>query len=295
MLEPDTGPDFYDNCDYGDVSYNGRSHGSTSLQDETSKSLTYGFVYAPTPNFDINADYYRIKINNEVEYQDSDTVLREEADCRLGSTLDGTPVDGNSAFCRQVESQVVRNPPDALYNPNAITSVLVLPINAAIDQTSGVDFNAHYRLNTTRAGSLRLQSGCHLRDQAHHATERQLAGRQRDDRHLLLPDPADQGQCSVTWNYHDFTATLFGSRLGGIPNYDGTQRLGPTFLYNLTMGYRVAPTANVSLVVDNLFDARPPHDSTWTSYPYYSRNWFSPVGRAYFVDLSVKLGGKHGG
>ena len=295
VLEPDTGPDFYDNCDYGDVSYNGRSHGSTSLQDETSKSLTYGFVYAPTPNFDISADYYRIKIKNEVEYQDSDTVLREEADCRLGSTLDGTPVDGNSAFCRQVESQVVRNPADALYNPNGITSVLVLPINAAIDQTSGVDFNAHYRLNTARAGSFDFNLGATyvIRHTTQLSADSPVDNEMTDIYYYLIP--RTKANASVTWNYRDFTATLYGSRLGGIPNYDGTQRLGPTFQYNLTMGYRVAPTVNVSLVVDNLFDARPPHDSTWTSYPYYSRNWFSPVGRAYFVDLSVKLGGKHGG
>lgn len=284
LLEPDSGPDYFDNCDYGDVSFNGRSHGSTALKDETSRSLTYGFVFAPTPNFDVSADYYRIKLNNEVEYQDSDMILREEADCRLG------PLDINSSFCQQVISQVVRNPPTAQFEPNAITSVLVLPINAAIDQTSGIDFNAHYRWNAHRFGTFDFNLGATyvIRHTTQLSPDAPVDNEMTDIYYYLIP--RTKANASVTWNIRDFTATLYGSRLGGIPNYDGTQRLGPTFLYNATFGYRVTPDIRVSLVIDNLFDSRPPRDSTWTSYPYYSRNWFSAVGRAYFVEMSVKLG-----
>ena len=142
--EPDTGPDFADNCSNGDIGFNGRSQGSTKLKDETSKSFTYGVVYSPLANFDLTADYYNIKLKNEVEYQSSDTILREEADCRLGQTLGGQPVDIGSALCQSVISQVVRNSAGAVGNPEGVTSVLVLPINAAIDHTSGVDFNARY-------------------------------------------------------------------------------------------------------------------------------------------------------
>ena len=137
--EPSTGPDFYDNCSNGDVGFNGRSHGSTALKDETSTSFTYGFVFAPIKSLEITADYYNIKLNNEVEYESSDLILRAEADCRLsGST---------SQECQLVESQVVRNSPTALSNPEGITSVLSLPINAAVERTSGIDVNAHYTLN----------------------------------------------------------------------------------------------------------------------------------------------------
>jgi outer membrane receptor protein involved in Fe transport len=271
-----------------DVDYNGRSHGSTALKDETSKSLTYGFVWAPTRNFDINADYYRIKINNEVVYQDSDTILREEADCRLGQ------LDINSAFCQQVISQVVRNSATAAFNPNGVTSVLVLPINAAVDQTSGVDLNAHYRLDAQRFGTFDFNFGATyvIMHKTQLGVDSPVDNELTDLYYWLIP--RTKANASVTWNYHDFTTTLYGSRLGGIPNYDGTQRMGPTFLYNATFGYRVAPGINVSLIVDNLFDSRPPRDTTWTSYPYYSRNWFSAVGRAYYVQMSLKFGGKHG-
>jgi outer membrane receptor protein involved in Fe transport len=277
-----------------DADFNGRSHGSTTLKDETSKSFTYGFVFAPTPNFDVSADYYRIKLNNEVEYQDSDTILRREADCRLGQDVSGNPIDGNSAFCQQIDSQVVRNPADAGYNPEGITSVLVLPINAAIDQTSGVDFNTHYRLRTARAGTFDFNLGATyvIKHTTQLSPELPVDNEMTDIYYYLIP--RTKANASVTWNYHDLTTTLYGARLGGIPNYDGTYRLGPTFLYNLTMGYRVTPGIDVSLVVDNLFDKRPPRDPSWTSYPYYSRNWFNPIGRAYFVQMSLKFGGTNG-
>ena len=293
LANPEPGYDCLGDSDF-DASYNGRSHGSTALKDETSKSFTYGFVFAPTPNFDISADYYRIKLNNEVEYQSSDEILRREADCRLGMDVNGAPVDGGSSFCKQVDSQVVRNAPNASYNPNGITSVLVLPINAAIDQTSGIDFNAHYRLNAQRLGTFDFNLGATyvIRHTTQLSPDSPVDNEMTDIYYYLIP--RTKANASVTWNIHDFTATLYGARLGGIPNYDGTQRMGPTFLYNATFGYRVTPDINVSLIVDNVFDSRPPRDTTWTSYPYYSRNWFSAVGRAYFVDLSIKFGGKSG-
>jgi len=293
LYEPDTGPDYADNCDFGDVDFNGRSHGSTTLKDETSKSFTYGVVYSPTHNLDFSADYYNIKVNNEVEYQDSDTILREEADCRLGETVSGAPVDGNSSFCQQVESQVVRNSPTAGYNPNGITSVLVLPINAALDHTSGVDVDAHYRLNTDRLGSFDFNLGATyvIMHRTQLSPDSPVDNEMTDIYYYLIP--RTKANASVTWDYHDFTATLYESRLGGIPNYDGTRRLAPTFQYNLTMGYRIAPSVNVSLMVDNLLDSKPRRDDTWTSYPYYYIPWNSPVGRAYFLEMNVKFGGSH--
>jgi outer membrane receptor protein involved in Fe transport len=289
--EPDSGPDYVDNCSNGDVGFNGRSHGSTALKDETSRSLTYGFVFSPTPNFDVSADYYRIKLANEVEYQDSDTILREEADCRLGQDANGNPVDGSSAFCQQVESQVVRNPATAGYNPEGITSVLVLPINAASDKTSGVDFNTHYRLRTDRAGTFDFNLGATyvIKHTTQLSADAPVDNELTDIYYYLIP--RTKANASVTWNYHDFTTTLYGSRLGGLPNYDGDTRLAPTFLYNATFGYRFNPSMSASFIVDNLFDTRPQRDPTWTSYPYYDRRWFNPIGRAFFLEFNYRMGG----
>ena len=289
--EPGSAPDFVDNCSNGDVDYNGRSHGSTTLKNETSKSLTYGFVYSPIRNLDFTADYYIIKLSNEVEYQSSDTILREEADCRLGQTIDGQPVDGNSARCQQIISQVVRNPATDLGNPEGITSVLVLPINAAVDRTSGIDFAGHYRLETDRIGRFDFNLGF-----TYVATHNiQLAPGDPVDNELTdlyyYVIPRSKANFSTTWTMDKFSATLYGSRLGGLPNYDGDERLGPTFVYNGTVNYRFADNAALTLTVDNLFDRKPGKDSTWTSYPYYASRWFSPIGRAYFLEFNYRFGG----
>ena len=262
------------------------------MKDETSKSFTYGLVFSPTPNFDITADYYNIKLNNEVEYQDSDTILREEADCRLGQTTDGAPVDGSSALCQQVESQVVRNAATAGYNPEGITSVLVLPINAAVDKTSGVDFDAHYRLHTQRAGIFDFNLGA-----TYVATHTiQLSPDSAPDNELTdlyyYVIPRTKANYSVGWTFRNFSTTVYGARLGGLPNYDGTTRQGATFLYNATFNYRFTPRATGTFTIDNLFDKKPGNgDDTWTSYPYYPSRWFSPIGRAYFLEFNYRFGG----
>jgi iron complex outermembrane recepter protein len=290
--EPGTAPDYADDCTNGDIGFNGRSHGSTTLKNETSKSFTYGFVYSPMKGLDFTADYYIIRLKNEVEYQDSDTILRQEADCRLGQTIGGSPVDINSSHCQQVISQVVRNPSTDLSNPDGVTSVLVLPINAAIDRTSGFDVAAHYLLETNRFGSFDFNVG-YTFVQTH---EVQLAPDDPIDNELTdfyyYVIPRSKANYSVSWNLDKMTTTLYGSRLGGLPDYYGDKRLGPTFLYNASLNYRFSNRAALSFTVDNLFDSRPGRDSTWTSYPYYSTSWFSPVGRSYMVEMSFRFGGK---
>jgi len=292
--EPESGPNYYDNCSNGSVDFNGRSHGSTDLKDETSKSFTYGIVYSPTPNLDFTADYYNIRVKNEVEYQDSDKVLREEADCRLGVDVNGAPVDGNSSFCQQVESQVVRNAPTAGYNPEGITSVLVLPINAASDHTSGVDFDTHYRLPTRSLGTFDFHLGATyvIKHTTQLSPDTPVINEMTDIYYYLIP--RSKANASVTWSYRDFTTTLYGSRLSGIPNYDGTTRLAPSFDYNATFSYDITKRFNLSFVIDNLFDAKPRRDPTWTSYPYYYIPWNNPTGRSFFLEARMKLGGSHG-
>ncbi len=106
--------------------------------------------------------------------------------------------------------------------------------------------------------------------------------------------PRSKANYSVTWDIEKFSTTLYGSRLGGLPNYDGTQRLGPTFVYNWTFNYHVTPRAALSFNIENVFDSQPGKDSTWTSYPYYASRWFSPIGRAYYFEVVYRFGGSDG-
>ena len=263
-----------------DVSFNGRSHGSIDLQNETSKSATWGFVYSPLSNLDFTADYYIVNLKNELVYQDSDQILRWEAQCRTGQ------LDIHSGLCQAAVNQVFRN------SAGNITSVLVLPINAATHRTSGVDFKLHYLWQTDRLGSFDFNLGG-----TYVVTNRiqNFPGDPFDNEltnYYVYVIPRSKANYSVTWTYGDFTSTIYGARLGGLPNYDGTQRMGPTMMYNASFGYRWNRNVNIGVTIDNLFDSKPQRsDSTWTSYPYYPTRWFNALGRALYVDLNVKFGG----
>lgn len=292
--QPQTGPDFYDNCTYGQVDYDGRSIGSTALKDETSTSFTYGLVFAPTRDVDFSADYYLIRLANEVEYQSSDTILREEADCLLGQTTGGQAVNGNSSLCQAVESQVARNSATAVSNPLGITSVLVLPINAAVERTSGIDINARYQFSTAHAGHFDFKFG--FTDVLTH-TIQLYPGDPVDNELTDWYDyviPRYKGSYSGTWSIGRFSTTLHGSLTGGLPNYEGTARLPSTTMYNGSLTYHVGDHSTLTLVVDNLFDTRPQRDSTWTSYPYYASSWFNPTGREFFLQFTYRTSAKPG-
>lgn len=290
--ESSSGPDFANNCSNGDVGFNGRSIGSTALKDETSTSLTYGFVFTPLRGLDIAADYYQIRLANEVEYQSSDLILREEADCRLGKNQSGQSVDGNSALCRAVLGQVVRNPVSSGAYSEAITSVLSLPINAAVDRTTGVDVDVHYAFAAGRAGRFDLNAG--ITDVLTHTIQLfpgdPVVNELTDWYDYVIP--RWKASYAVTWTLGPVSTTVHASLLGGLPNYDGTERLGSTQVYNGSVTYRPTDRATITVNVNNLLDTRPARDQTWTSYPYYASRWFSPIGRAFFVQFGYNFGGK---
>jgi outer membrane receptor protein involved in Fe transport len=170
--------------------------------------------------------------------------------------------------------------------------VLVLPINAASDRTSGVDINLHYALDAGRWGNFGFNVGYtyvinhEIQFFAGDPTVDELA----DLYNYVIP--RNKANFSVNWTRDAFTATLYGARTGGLPNYDGTKRLAPTFMYNASLGYQINERTNLSFVVDNLLDTKTARDSTWTAYPYYSRNWFNAVGRAYFAEINYRFGGE---
>ena len=277
-----------DDCDLNDVGFNGASHGSTTLKDETSVSYTYGLVFSPTKNISFTADYYNIALTNEVLYQDSDTILREESDCRQNI------LDANSPFCQQVVSQVTRFPHSDQANPDGLIAVHVLPINAASERTSGLDFAGHWSIEAGRAGVFDLSGGyTHVIKHTIQLSTDQPVDDQLTDLYYYVI-PKDKATYSAGWTLGKFNTTIHGNWLGGIPNYDGDKRLSPTQVYNASMTYQFTERGVFTFFVNNLFDEKPPRDPTWTSYPYYSRNWFSPIGRAFFFEASYRFGGTPG-
>ena len=146
-------------------------HGDPELNYETSKSFTAGLVWSPTADFDMSLDYFDIKIANQIEDMDRDKVLQDEANCRLGETIDGTPVDPTSPTCLDAIPRVIR---DADGN---LLGVFYQPINISEQSVAGYDMAAHYRWETS-IGTWRFELA-HTLFTRHDS--RQFAGSELDD------------------------------------------------------------------------------------------------------------------
>lgn len=285
--------DGYKTCNppYNSVQYKGFSNGNSSLKYITAKSFGYGVVWSPTSNFNIKVDYYNIKIANEVSSYSVDTILQKEADCRLGHTRGGTPVDGNSPACQAFIAQVGRNPLDAKINPGALNTVTTFPINIANESVSGITAGLGYKLEAGRFGDFTLR--------ADYNTTLKHEYRQFPDDPVtdLLVDTSyynqvkNIGSASVTWDIGPWTATAYGIRYGKSYSYDGSFTVAPWMVYNTTLQYNFSDDASMSLIANNVFNSRPPVDKSYSAFPYYNIFNYNAFGRLVMLEMNVHFGG----
>ncbi|BAV95889.1 TonB-dependent receptor [Lysobacter enzymogenes] len=285
----------YADCSYSDESLIVTRRGNRKLDPETSTSWTAGVVWSPLANLDFSLDYYDIDLRHQVQDLRADSVLQDEADCRLGQRPDGTAISASSPTCVDALARVVRTADGRLYG------TYVNPINIARERTNGVDFTARWRWETA-VGTFRF-SGNYSWVREHES--QQYAGDRVEDQFAVnsgFDIPRSKASASVSWDRDRWTATLHGERLGKLPNYDsysesydpadgGSPWIGATYRYNLSLQYRFTDHNQLSVSVTNLFDKMPPHDSSYTGYPYYDVSWFDALGRQVFVQYTHKFGG----
>ena len=271
-------------CDYADVSPGSDyvQYGSRDLKPEQGKSWGAGIVWSPSSAFDVSVDYWNIKITNLVTNLDADKLLRDEADCRLGK------LDVNSPLCVDTISRITRVPDNAPDRAGEIDEIRVNPINAAEQNTSGIDVSAKYVWRPTGYGTFTLRGNA---SKTLTRRSRQFAGDAvRDDLHAL--DSYDwpyKVSASLNWNIDKWSSTLFATRYGKIPNQAGDAYLSATTLFNGSVEYRFSDRLTLSVIVNNLFN-RIKNDSSG-GWPNYAIGSYSPVGRAGWVELNYHFGG----
>jgi outer membrane receptor protein involved in Fe transport len=131
--------DAYTNCapPYNSVQIQGFQTGNKNLKYITAKSWGYGAVWSPTNKFNIKVDYYNVKIDNEVNSYSLQTILDREADCRLGHTRSGTPVDGTAglpAVYRRSRPQSGQ----CMIGAGQLNTVSTFPINISNETVAGI-------------------------------------------------------------------------------------------------------------------------------------------------------------
>src|SRR5690606_8512425 len=133
----------------------GLRSGSTELEEETGKSTTVGFVWDVIDNMSVSVDWYQIELEGGVSDIDTSYLLRNEADCLLGQTRDGSPLDINPSGCQYFPPRVERTGVVSI-NADVIDQYRSVPFSQAKLESSGVDATWKYWFDTDRLGRFDL-------------------------------------------------------------------------------------------------------------------------------------------
>lgn len=269
-------------------SFAGVREGSIDLEEETGRSTTVGFVWDVMDRMSLSVDYYRITLEGAVRDIAFSYLIRNEADCRLGQTRDGTPVDVNSASCQYFTSLITRegnNP--ALGQDERVTQYRSVPFNQALQETSGIDAAFRYAFDTDRMGDFNIGLNwthvLKLEDEEFPGSERRNV---RD--HMQFFNFRSRVNWTLGWERNDWAATLYGYRWGSLPNWAETARIGSYVIWNANVQKKLTDKATLGLYVNNVFDELAPEDDTYNSYPFFWRA-YSPIGREVFVQFDYRF------
>lgn len=261
--------------------------GNPLLKEEEGTSFGAGFVWDIIDNMSLSVDYYRIKLEDRATQLSSAYLLQAEANCRLGVKRDGTAYEhaSNSVFCQNIYGLITRTPNPGTALDGKLERLNTAYINSALLDVSGIDASFKYRFDTDRLGRFAFDLGWTLRltDKSKQFAEDALHD-YRDDWDY---DPRSRVRGSVSWSRDDWSATLFGTRLGENMNWAETHRLKPYITYNLQVGKKIGTNTKVDLTVVNLTDNQYRWDDTYTGYPYfYSYIGADPMGRRYYLSVT---------
>lgn len=264
--------------------------GNLELLPETAQSMTAGFVWAPSENFDLSVDYFRIDMDDQVANLSVDQLLRDEAACRLGTDFNGNAVDASTPTCVDALNRVQRYESGALEGELQIINVL--PINIAQQETDGIDVEANARFSLGSMGNLSLGAAYT------YVFDNKIQQYPQDpivDKFVPASGyeiPRDKGRAYVTWSRDRFSTTLSTIYTGEMTNWNWDDKIDHSFWYYLTAHYKVTDRFRVSATIDNLLDSDPVDDPSHASYPYYNSSWYDSFGRSYYLQATYKFGGR---
>jgi outer membrane receptor protein involved in Fe transport len=278
------------NPPYDSVQIQGFQGGNLALKYITAKSWGYGVVWSPTSDFSTKVDYYHVKISQEVNSYSLQRILDKEADCRLGHTQTGDPVDSNSSECQQFIADVGRTGPDSV-NPFSLNTVTTVPINVSNETVSGITANLQYRIDLGRYGDFTLNADYNttLKHVYQQFPEDPVTDILRENSYY---DPFKNiGAASLVWKIGPWSTTVRGVRYGKTWSQNGQFTVAPWMIYNATVQYNFGDDAAITLIGNNIFDSRPPFDRSRSAVPYYNQFNYNGYGRLLMVEFNMHFGG----
>jgi iron complex outermembrane receptor protein len=273
------------------------------LQPVTASSWTGGFVWAPLAGASLSIDYMHIAINNEVQLQDVNQLMIQDAQCLDGSLSIGSLLCQKIVGVNGQGGQVQRN----AYTQQ-VTALTVYYVNISDEVTDSVTAEAKYAFQPTSVGKFNLQFD--YNDMLKH--EYQIyPGTQPID---MLNNPLYSTEFksvvsgSLTWTSpnSNWTSTAYWHRYGSTPNYiaqvdgnnvPGAGSVAPWTTWNWSVNYSPPQIKglDVSLMINNVMNKMPPRDpGFYTNFPYYNGSNYNPYGREFMLQADWRFGGKTG-
>lgn len=266
--------------------------GNPKLKEEEGKSWGAGFVWDIIDNMSLTVDYYKIRLQDASTQLSSTYLLQNEANCRLGKRPDGSTFEYgmDSAYCQNLISLVTRTSAPGTTLDGRIQKINTAYINAALQETSGIDASFKYSYNTDRLGTFKLDLGYSL----------VLTNKYKENEDDTLTDYRDlplfdysqrsRARGSLGWSRDDWAVTLFGTRIGSNWNNAWDKRLAPWMVYNLQVGKKFTPNVRAEFTVINLTNNQFREDPTYTAYPYFQQYiGADPLGRRYNLTVSYRF------
>jgi outer membrane receptor protein involved in Fe transport len=289
-------------CTWDSAQFRAYREGNHNLKSITAHSWGYGVVWSPTDKLTLKADYYDITIKDEISQINIDTLMRTEADCRLGK------LDPVSPTCVDAFERIKRSAPNAA-NPllsENLQTITSGPINVSNERVKGIVASAAYKVDAGRFGDFTFNGNYNV------TLDHFYQQYPNDPSHDLLHEPTWSSEFksiftgSVTWDIGKWTTTLSGTRFGSTPNFaaqvygweggtgvhEAAGTLPPWMVYNASVKYQVTPGISARLTIDNLKNSMPPADTTWVGWPYYNQFNYNPWGRSIWLSLDVHFGAK---
>ncbi len=282
---------------YDSTQFFGLQSGSTKLKPITATVWSYGFVWSPIERMNIKIDYLHWDINNEVNTESADALSQAEYLCDIGT------LDPNSPTCSNAFSKIVRGQSTNPALLGQIQQISTPKVNVSNEQVNAITADFSYLVKIGSLGSLTFDTS--YSDTLKHEYQAYPGDPKLD----LLRHPyystefKSKVNGSVTWVPNDqWSTTLYFNRYGETANYiaqvndsfsvPGAGRVAPWILWNASVTYNPMKNLALSFLVNNLFNAEPPHDSSYpgTSGAPYNETNYNVYGRTMYIEAKYSFG-----
>ena len=261
------------------VNISGIYAGNPNLKAETTKSTTIGAVFEPTRDLNMSVNWYNI------EWKD-----------QIGSFGFQTLVNGNGIIDGVQRGTVVRDPVT-----NNIVTVSTNFTNLSKVTTSGLDFDAVYRMNTTYGRLAFDMGGSYI--EKYTVDGGDYAG----NNGYGASFPRIRGFARVNWDRGPWSAaatvnyihSYYQQALAGSyfstandPRYQTGiygEKIGSRTTLDVYGGYEFNNKLKINASVINVADSKPPYDPGASSTYLYDFTQYDVRGRAYRLNLTYKF------